>query len=299
MSYYPDQQVQAAIAQLDQAIYHHEQWYKNLVRVLIARLPPDTSDLESDSYARCRFGQWYDSDSSSVLRDYPTYLALGEAHVRMHRGAMRLLERVADDLPISVTELDQFNNLLDHMSLELESLRLELASNVQNKDPLTGTLNRNNLLTDLREQQAMVRRGIQSCALAMIDVDEFKKVNDVYGHTMGDVVLSAVAQCLQTRVRPYDHLYRYGGEEFLLCMPQVSVEAATSAAERLRIAIEALEIPCDTGGEIIRVTASFGVAPLDPTHLVETSIDRADKAMYRAKSSGRNRVNPLPHDVDE
>ncbi len=298
MPHYPDQQLQTTIAQLDQAIYHHEQWYKNLVRVLIARLPPDTSDLEPDAHRSCRFGQWYDSDSTGILRDHPVFVLLGESHVRMHRGATRLLQRIASSLPISVTELDQFNNLLDHMSLELESLRREFAENVQNRDPLTGALNRTNMLTDLREHQAMVRRGVQDCALVMIDVDDFKNINDVYGHSDGDVVLSAVAECLRTQVRPYDHLYRYGGEEFLLCLPQATVEVAASTAERLRAAIAAREILCGKDGLTVQVTASFGVAALDATNPVEESIERCDEAMYRAKSGGRNRVEPPPRNED-
>ena len=284
------QELRSAIAQLDQAIYNHEQWYKNLVRVLVARLPPDASDLRADAHQRCRFGQWYDSDAVGALRDQPAFVALGGAHERMHGSATRLLQRVEDELPISAGDLDQFNNLLDHMRLELESLRGDLAETAQNRDPLTEARNRAGMLSDLREQHALVRRGLQECTLAMIDIDHFKDVNDSYGHAMGDAVLKLIAQCLQADMRSFDRLYRYGGEEFLLCSPQTSVVVAASLAERLRSGVAEQRIQNGAGGQIVQVTASFGVAALDGTRPVEEAIERADEAMYRAKMAGRDRV---------
>lgn len=284
------QQLQAAIAQLDQAIYNHEQWHKNLVRVLIARLPPDTADMAPDAYQRCRFGQWYDSDGAESLRDHSAFVALGAAHRQMHESAAQLLQRSVDELAISASDFDQFNNVLDRMRLEIQSLRRELAETAQNRDPLTGARNRTGLLADLREQQALVRRGVQECALAMVDLDRFKETNDEHGHAAGDAVLAATSRCLQAKVRPYDHVYRYGGEEFLVVMPQMSVDAALAVGERLRAAVEALEVHEGAGGNTLRPTASFGIAALDAERPVEESIDRADKAMYGAKSAGRNRV---------
>ena len=283
-------ELQSAIAQLDQAIYNHEQWYKSLIRVLVARLPPDASDLRTDAHQRCRFGQWYDSDDVGALRDQPAFVALGEAHKAMHASAARLLRRVEDELPVSAGELDQFNNVLDHMRLELDSLRRDLAETAQNRDPLTDARNRASMLSDLREQHVLVRRGLQECALAMIDIDHFKDVNDRYGHPMGDTVLRSVAHCLQANMRPYDRLYRYGGEEFLLCIPQTSVVVAAGLVERLRSDIAELRIQNGAGGPHVEVTASFGISTLDGTRPVEEAIERADEAMYRAKTAGRDRV---------
>jgi diguanylate cyclase len=290
MSPLPGRELQTAIAQLDQAIYNHEQWYNNLVRVLVARLPPDASDLKIDAHHRCRFGQWYDSDAVGALRDQPSFVALGEAHKTMHTSATRLLQRVEDELPISAGELDHFTNILDHMRLELESLRRDLAETAENRDPLTDARNRASMLSYLREQHALVRRGLQECTLAMIDIDHFKEVNDRHGHATGDAVLRAIAQYLQANMRSYDHLYRYGGEEFLLCLPQTSSSVGIDLAERLRSGVAEQHVQNGTGGRTVRVTASFGVAALDGTRPVEEAIERADKAMYRAKTAGRDRV---------
>jgi diguanylate cyclase len=283
-----NEQLQNAITQLDQAIYSHDQWHKGLVRGLVAQLPPDAADLSPDAHKRCRFGQWYDSDEVGLLRENPAFVALGEAHRQMHEGATRLLRRRVDGLDVSVDEYDQFDNVLDRLRLEVHSLQRELATIAQNRDPLTDVRNRSALLTDLREQQALVRRGVQSCALVMIDLDHFKQLNDSHGHPAGDAVLRATARCLQSSLRAYDHLYRYGGEEFLVVMPQIDVEGATEVAERLRADVAAQRIS-NADGEL-GITASFGVAPLDPVQPIEDSIDRADKALYRAKNGGRNRV---------
>lgn len=196
MSYLSIQQLQMAIAQLEQAIYNHEQWYKNLLRVLIARLPPDAPDLMPDAHRRCRFGQWHDSDTTGFLRDHPAFVALGQVHEQMHRSATHLLQRVAYELPVSANDLDQFNNVLDRLRLELQCLLGEFVEATRNRDPLTGARNRTSLLTDLREQQALVRRGAQHCTLAMIDIDHFKGINDRYGHAAGDAVLASISRCL-------------------------------------------------------------------------------------------------------
>lgn len=283
-------QLQAAIVQMDQAIYIHEQWLKDLMRALIVRTPPDASDLLPDAHRRCRFGRWYYGESPVLLRGQPAFAAIGQAHEQMHQSATRLLHRTANESPITAGELDQLINMVDRLRLEAQSLRQELAEQADNRDPLTGARNRAHLFADLREQQAAVQRGAQQCALAMIDLDHFKNVNDSHGHAVGDVVLAATVDCLQAMLRPYDHLYRYGGEEFLLCMPDTGVDEAVGLAERLRAAVAALQIPSGDGGPPLRITASFGVAALDASNAVEASIDRADKALYQAKQAGRDRV---------
>lgn len=290
MSALPPMQLQAMLGQLDQALYNHEQWTKSLLRGLVARLPADAADLCPDAHRRCRFGQWADSSEADPLRQHPTFVALGQAHEQMHRLAAGMLQRGDDGLPVSATEFDQFGNTLDRVRLEIQSLRRELSETLQNRDVLTGARNRVSLLSDLREQQALVRRQVQSCALVMFDLDHFKQVNDNYGHLAGDAVLAATVQCVQAGLRPYDRVYRYGGEEFLILLPGSNLPAATALAERLRAAIAEQVESAATATRPPYVTASFGVCLLDASATVEECIDRADRAMYAAKAGGRNRV---------
>jgi diguanylate cyclase (GGDEF)-like protein len=123
----------------------------------------------------------------------------------------------------------------------------------------------------------------------LLDVDHFKHINDRRGHAAGDVVLSAVGKLLAGTVRNCDIVARWGGEEFVIVLPSTSLEGAQLVAERIREQLESAKIP-DGGGELIPVTASFGVATYAGSETLEQVIDRADRAMYLAKSGGRNRV---------
>lgn len=283
------QQLLNTIAQLDQALDNHEQWHKGVVRTLIARIPPEPVDLAPDAHRQCRLGKWYESDESEPLHDHPAFVALGKSHEQMHRLATQLLHRSCDHGAIAPSDIDEFSNTRDRLKLQLQSLRQELAESVENRDPLTGARNRVSMLSDLREQLSLVQRGVQPCAIAMFDLDHFKSVNDRHGHLTGDAVLASTVQCIEALVRPYDRIYRYGGEEFLLCMPNTTTEDAARLVERLRLSVAANAVESGDGA-VVRVTSSFGVAALDGGRSVEESIDKADKAMYRAKANGRNRV---------
>ncbi|MFT7406354.1 MAG: diguanylate cyclase [Zhongshania sp.] len=122
--------------------------------------------------------------------------------------------------------------------------------------------------------------------IAMVDLDHFKRINDHYGHAEGDVVLVSTVKKLKSHLRPYDRIYRYGGEEFIICMPSTTLDQSSEVIERMRVVITAQHF--DVGKA--HVTATFGVSVLRASRTVEESIHCADKAMYRAKAAGSNRV---------
>jgi diguanylate cyclase (GGDEF)-like protein len=145
------------------------------------------------------------------------------------------------------------------------------------------------MLPVLREQQELTRIQHQSCCIAMVDIDFFKKVNDQYGHLVGDKILAAVANFLIEHFRPYDKIFRFGGEEFLICMQQVNLSQAAEMMDRIRKEIAAE--PFNVGlHEPLHITISCGITALNPNTTVEESIDHSDKALYSAKSSGRNQT---------
>lgn len=127
-------------------------------------------------------------------------------------------------------------------------------------------------------------------SVIMADIDYFKRINDTYGHLVGDEVLRQVAQKLQAQARSYDYIGRYGGEEFLLVVPECCLECTLAFAERLRLSFSRSHI--ETSGGKIPVTISFGVATVDVHERgeAESLIKAADEALYRAKEGGRNRV---------
>ncbi len=154
-----------------------------------------------------------------------------------------------------------------------------------NRDPLTMTITRISMLPILREQHAFVAREGQSCCIAMLDIDFFKKINDQYGHSAGDTVLVDLAHLISKILRPYDKIFRYGGEEFLLCIPQVNLNQGYEIIERIRKEVSTMPLNLP---DKINITISIGLTLLDPNFPVEQTIDRADKALYAAKNSGRN-----------
>src|SRR5579864_3488564 len=283
------EQMRAALKEVDQAIYNHEQWSEALFASLACRLPPDERDLSDDAYRQCRFGQWYYGVGATLFVNHPGVAEIESEHKRMHQFAGQLLRISAKGEANSIQTYDQFVNALKRLRLEISTLKHELEDNLTSLDPLTGTPGRLVMLTKLREEQELVKRDVHACTISMLDIDHFKGVNDRYGHVVGDKVLVKIAQLLMTSLRPYDKVFRYGGEEFLIALPDTAPSEGFEIVERLRKVIEAIPHQSDREG-VFQVTVSVGVAPLDPNTPVEQSIDRADKALYLAKEAGRNRT---------
>ncbi|WP_019216227.1 diguanylate cyclase [Legionella tunisiensis] len=281
-------ELQQVVFQLEQAIYNHQQWHNSLIRTLICRLPGDNNDLLPDAHKHCRFGQWYYGDSLKEIKAHPGIINLGVSHQRMHQITAQLLQKASTPEGIAPLDYDHFANALEQMRLEFSTFKNELEYLLHSRDALTGALSRLNMLSTLREQQEFIKRQGQNCCLIMVDLDHFKEINDRYGHQTGDRVLATIARFLIENIRTYDKVFRYGGEEFLLCLPFTELDTGYAMSERLRKGLEAITIK-DTE-RLIQVTASFGLALLDHQKPIEESIENADKALYLAKSEGRNCV---------
>lgn len=270
---------------LDQALYNHQQWYSSLIRSLICKITPDQHDMSPEAHTHCRFGQWYYSEGDKDFKDHPGFKALGDEHARMHQLSRNLLSTIETGISISPLEYDNFSNSLERLRLELSTLKRELENALYNRDSLTGAINRVNLLTSLREQQEISKRENQSCCIIMIDLDHFKAVNDLHGHLIGDAVLAAFSHYFLEHLRPQDKLFRYGGEEFLICMNNIDMGTAFERIENLRKGVAEMNILTQPP---IRITASFGMTLLDLYSPVELSIEHADKALLTAKAADRN-----------
>ncbi|GEM_PF-3368508 len=173
-------------------------------------------------------------------------------------------------------------NSVDNRKLEEQALT----------DPLTALGNRRKLLRDLQVLEGRARRYGQTFALAMCDIDNFKKYNDQYGHGKGDEALRTVAQTMAARCRAGDEVYRYGGEEFVVVMPATSAGLAAVGMERLRRAVECVAVPHEGNPPYNVLTFSSGVAlvPAGTETSTAEALQRADEALYEAKRSGRNRI---------
>jgi diguanylate cyclase (GGDEF)-like protein len=291
------EQMRTVLKALEQALYNHEQWAEALYGALICRLEPDQRDVSSEAHRLCRFGQWYYTSGIADLGHHPGFVEIGLEHERMHQRAADLLRASMDGLAISIHDYERFGTALKRLRLEFETFQHEIHEALVNLDPLTGTPNRVGMLTKLREEREQVSRGMYSCAVVMMDLDLFKTVNDRYGHRVGDRVLSDFSYYVMAHLRPYDKMFRYGGDEFLVCLPDADLETGCAIIDRLREGFAALPFEAD-GGKQFHVTASFGLTLLDSRTLVEQSIDRADKALYVAKAKGRNCVTTWDVSMD-
>jgi diguanylate cyclase (GGDEF)-like protein/PAS domain S-box-containing protein len=176
--------------------------------------------------------------------------------------------------------------ITDRVNLYQEVGRLAM------QDPLTGCYNRRHFLTLANQEIQRALRYHRPLSLLMLDIDHFKKFNDRYGHLVGDQILCAMVNLCQSSLRSVDILGRYGGDEFLILMPETAVEGTVPAAQRLRKIVEDMVM---TIPEVkIPITVCVGVASLDvnrkPAETLDELVKRADKGLYAAKSAGRNCV---------
>lgn len=159
-------------------------------------------------------------------------------------------------------------------------------------DPLTGFPNRRYAVDRMQQEWASLTRTWRPMCCMVIDIDQFKAVNDTYGHDVGDQVLSQGATAIKRSLRAQDVISRTGGDEFLVICPDTTMEAALVCAERIRRSVEIMSI--NVGDQVLRVTISVGVAVRDRTMSdPDVLIKRADESAYVAKAQGRNRVAAL------
>lgn len=172
--------------------------------------------------------------------------------------------------------------------------RESLIKKLSEIDPLTNLYNRrffNEKLDDIQNKQT-------EYAIILIDIDHFKKINDLYGHHFGDEALCQVAKLLSSHIRQSDIVARYGGEEFIIALPETSLNIAQALAERCRLAIQN-QVLESLDHHYVQLTASFGIATSSDDDNISKIIHLADKALYRAKQSGRNQVQLYRAQINE
>jgi diguanylate cyclase (GGDEF)-like protein len=198
-----------------------------------------------------------------------------------------VLARVQTQLKIRrlTKELIQANIKLLKKNTELEEANAAI-THLMHTDPLTGLANRRYFLKILDNLMSLARRHHTPLSLIVIDLDHFKAINDAYGHVGGDQILKEASVLLKKFSRKEDLAARLGGEEFIVALPLTDLPGALIWAEKIRLGLERVEWKQIKG----KVTGSFGVAQFHPADTLDSFIERADRALYRAKAAGRNRI---------
>lgn len=233
---------------------------------------------------------------------YEGIINVGDANT-FCRSLIGAVHRKGDQLLIvgeyDVAEMEMLNAQVIELNEQLASIQRELSRSNRKlqesearlitmslADPLTGLANRRRLMEFLQDEMDRNKRYQEPFSIIMTDIDFFKKVNDGFGHDVGDEVLMAFSKLMQDSMRSIDLVARLGGEEFIIGMPNTPLEGAMEKAERLRAATEQLYFDSMQRG----VTASFGVAEFQNTSDVNTLLKQVDEAVYASKHGGRNRV---------
>ncbi|MGZ4312444.1 MAG: diguanylate cyclase, partial [Solirubrobacteraceae bacterium] len=249
-------------------------------------------------------GSIYDAERQALSSDGIGAASLGDVHLAtvalgpvIAGGPTHGLITVCrDGRPFTADDLELLRSLAAQATLAMANVNLHF--DVQRQaitDDLTGLATHGHFQDLLSAEMEEVRRYRYPVGLIMLDIDNFKSVNDAYGHQQGDLVLRCVADALRTTKRDVDVAARYGGEEMALILPHTDLEGAYEMAERARMAIAAMEIPLIEGEGMLRVTTSVGAAAsLDGAK--NDLIAAADGALYVAKREGKNRtVRAAPH----
>lgn len=272
---------------LDAAIEEQGRWMTRWHRSLICGLPPEADVVDENSVDLTEFGHWRAEHGEDPLLSQDAFQELWGEFQAMHDGARQVA--LHGSAKVAPNDYDGVVDKAEAFLTHARRIRDAFRKAVSDLDPLTGLSNRTTMMTDLAAEYERALRSKTPCCLALTDIDHFKKVNDTYGHAVGDEVLAATAGRFLSRMRPYDLIYRYGGEEFLLCLPNAEPETAGVVLDRLRDALAARPIPLEDGREL-PVTASFGFTQIRGSVPLKEAIEQADQALYHAKQSGRNRV---------
>ncbi len=277
------------VNELENALDTQRDWLKNFQAMLACRTRPEPEDLKANTHKKSGFGLWYYKKASPPLRKHPDFAAVGKCYLDMHDRARSLAQAIDSGADFAPGLYEAFIVSAERFEMALRKLHGEARGLLSETDPLTGVATRMAMLSHLEQERARLKRSGAQSSIGMADLDHFKLVNDTYGHQAGDEVLRSVAGYILEHLRQYDQVYRYGGEEFLLLLPNTPVDRARVVLDRLRRGLQRRRMRIKRG-LYISMTVSFGVTALLSAVTVKTTIGRADKALYAAKAAGRNQV---------
>lgn len=277
------------IAELDAAVEAHMDWTRRILRCSVLRTSPGEDVLAPVAHTLCRFGCWFISNRSHFdAIDAQAAQRVEAVHQAMHDAIRSICTDVLAGKPGESTNLEAFEQSQSELLVLLAQFKTLFLSNAVRHDPLTGLALRYGIEHDFILCQKDARRNRSLLYVVMIDVDHFKRINDSYGHPVGDLVLRHLANTMKRTLRSNEPLYRFGGEEFLWLMQCNSVDEAELSANRLLTTLRATPIPI-ADGQSVTLTVTLGLAQVGEQEELSSAVKRADVALYEGKNAGRDR----------
>jgi diguanylate cyclase len=277
------------IAELDTAVEAHMNWTRRILRCAVLRTSPGEDVLSPLAHTLCRFGCWFMANRAHFeALDAQAAQQVETVHQAMHDAIRSICADVLSGHSGQNANLDAFEQSQSELLGLLAQFKTLILSSAVRQDPLTGLPLRYGIENDFTLFQKDARRNRSLLYVVMIDVDHFKRVNDRYGHPVGDMVLRHLADTMKRNLRSNEPLYRFGGEEFLWLMQCNSVGETEQSAQRLLTAIRTTPIPI-ANGKSITLTVTLGLAQVGEQEQLSSAVKRADMALYEGKKAGRDR----------
>jgi diguanylate cyclase len=235
------------------------------------------------------FVNWLERAGRALENQQALIKRLGELHDQLHTAAKLVLMRTPDGEALAIDDYEKVLTRFDEFITAIRRMERAFSEAEAGLDPLTGLRTRMGLQEDFNRELNRMKNAGTPFVLALLDLDHFKAINDNYGHDTGDRVLVSTANCLLRNIRTYDDAYRLGGEEFLILFKGLDGAGAQNVLERMRVAFTRMDVKAPDGAPL-GVTASFGFVPATTDVTLDSILQDADKALYKAKREGRNRV---------
>lgn len=271
----------------------HLEWLCDLVKTVQNK----ENDFPQINHNLCTFGKWLANDGKNIIQNNSKYKEIEKQHQNLHLMASKIktyLEKDEIENHIILTYLEKAEMISLSLGTELALIDNTLINSTASKDPLTGALSRQKLTQLYSNQHEISIATAQPFVIAISDLDNFKKVNDTYGHIAGDKVLKGFVDVAKKHMRNSDMVIRYGGEEFIFIFPAVTYEIGRKILEKIRVAFESLEVEFE--GHSIQTTVSIGMMELNSTDQnlnikdLEDAVSMIDKKLYHAKNQGKNKI---------
>jgi len=278
----------AFITSLDAAVETHLDWTRRVLRCAVLQEPPEGDMLAPLAHTLCRFGRWFESNRAHFEAcDAEHTRRLEEVHQAMHDAIRSICSDVQAGGPGQRADMERFERTQSELIRLLAEFKTRFVALAVRHDPLTGLPLRHDIEGDFIQIRKSCRRDNTLLYAVMIDVDQFKRINDRHGHPVGDAALRHIADTLKRSVRPDEPLYRFGGEEFLLLMQCRTPEAAIAPMQRILQAVRSAPVVMPHG-DPLALTVTMGVARAGDDEALGSVVERADRAMYRGKAAGRD-----------